>query len=58
MQLLSRYFRYNENMEDPKYFEDIVNKMSEKDIQDMAQKILAGKKSYQIVFKPKINNLN
>lgn len=58
MQLLSRYFRYNENMNDPKSFEDIVNKMSEKDIQDIAKKILAGKKSYEIVFKPKMNNLN
>lgn len=58
MQLLTRYFRYNQNIDDPKNFVDIVNSMTDKDIQEMAKKILSGNKSYQIVFKPKINNLN
>ncbi|MEL1241716.1 M16 family metallopeptidase [Flavobacterium flavipallidum] len=58
MQLLSRYFRYNENMNDPKEFDDILNKMSEKDFQEIAKKILAGKRSYEIIIKPKINTLN
>ncbi len=53
MSLLKNYFRYNENMNDPKNFEDIVNKMSKKDIQGMAREVLSGGKSYEVVFKPK-----
>ncbi|GAA3642908.1 M16 family metallopeptidase [Flavivirga jejuensis] len=53
MQVLTSYFRYNENINDPKNFEKIVNKMSKKDIQKIAKQILDGGKSYEVVFKPK-----
>ncbi len=53
MQVLTSYFRYNENINDPKNFEDIVNNMSKKDIQNMAKQVLDNGKSYEIVFKPK-----
>ncbi|WP_281631581.1 M16 family metallopeptidase [Flavobacterium luteolum] len=53
LQLLMRYFRYAEDISDPKNFEEIVSKMTKKDIQLMAGEILKGGKSYEIVFKPK-----
>ncbi len=53
MSLLKNYFRYNENMNDPKNFEDIVNKMSKRDIQNMAKEVLSEGKSYEVIFKPK-----
>jgi len=53
MQVLTSYFRYNENINDPKNFENIVNNMTKKDIQDIAKQVLDGGKSYQVVFKPK-----
>ena len=52
MQLLKMYYRYDENMNDPKFFEDIVNNMTVKDIQKMAQEIINTEKSYEIIFKP------
>ncbi|MCH4553045.1 M16 family metallopeptidase [Aestuariibaculum lutulentum] len=53
MAMLTRYFRYNENINDPKNFVDIVKNMTAKDIQKMAKQILKGGKSYEIIFKPK-----
>ncbi|WP_370478524.1 M16 family metallopeptidase [Tamlana flava] len=53
MQLLIRYFRFGENMNDPKNFENIVNEMTKKDIQNIAKQVLNGGKSYEIIFKPK-----
>ncbi|MDR7370234.1 insulinase family protein [Flavobacterium aquidurense] len=53
MNLLTSYFRYNENINDPKNFEDIVNKMSKKDIQNIGKQLLDGGESYQVIFKPK-----
>ncbi|WP_235841739.1 M16 family metallopeptidase [Confluentibacter sediminis] len=53
MQVLTSYFRYNENINDPKNFQDIVNNMSKKDIQNMAIQVLDSGKSYEVVFKPK-----
>ncbi|MDO5970255.1 insulinase family protein [Flavivirga aquimarina] len=53
MQVLTEYFRYNENMNDPKNFENIVNKISKKDIQNIVKHVLDGGKSYEVVFKPK-----
>ena len=52
MQLLTSFYRYNENINDPKNFEDIVNIMSKKDIQEMAKQVLDGGKSYEVVFRP------
>ncbi|WP_163410427.1 M16 family metallopeptidase [Flavobacterium ajazii] len=54
MQLITKYYRYGEDINDPKNFEDIVNKMTKKDIQLIAAEILKGGKSYEIVFKPKL----
>ncbi|WP_194767056.1 M16 family metallopeptidase [Tamlana sp. I1] len=53
MQLLTAYFRFNENINDPKNFENIVNSMTKKDIQNIAKQVLDGGKSYEVVFKPK-----
>ncbi|MEO9571544.1 MAG: insulinase family protein [Polaribacter sp.] len=53
MSLLTNFYRYNLNINDPKTFEDIVNKMSAKDIQNIANQVLTKGKSYQIIFKPK-----
>ncbi len=53
MAMLTRYFRYDENINDPKNFVDIVKNMTAKDIQKIAKKILKGNKSYEIIFKPK-----
>ena len=52
MSLLTNFYRYNLNINDPKTFEDIVNKMSAKDIQNIASQVLLNGKSYQIIFKP------
>ena len=41
------------NMNDPKNFEDIVNSMTEKDIQRIAKRLMKDYRSYEIVFKPK-----
>ena len=53
MNLLTSYFKFNENINDPKNFEDIVTTMSKKDIQNMAKQVLDGGESYQVIFKPK-----
>ncbi|GAL82744.1 probable zinc protease pqqL [Algibacter lectus] len=54
MEVLTTYFRYNENMNDPKNFENIVNKMTKDDIQEIAKHVLkGGGESYEVVFKPK-----
>ncbi|AJR03012.1 M16 family metallopeptidase [Siansivirga zeaxanthinifaciens] len=53
MSVLTSYFRYNENINDPKNFENIVTKMTKKDIQKIAKEVLSAGKSYEVVFKPK-----
>ena len=53
MYLLTSYFRYGENINNPENFTAIVNKMTAKNIQEMAKQILEDSKSYEIVFKPK-----
>jgi zinc protease len=52
MQMLTRYFRYNENINNPKNFEDIVTKMTAKDIQMIAKQLIEKGESYEIIFKP------
>lgn len=39
-------------MDDPKNYTDIVNKITEKDIQDFANSFLSKAKSYKVVYKP------
>ncbi len=53
MQWLTNYFRFGENINDPKNYQDIVNKISKKDIQIIAKEVLEGGQSYEVVFKPK-----
>ncbi|MCF8275007.1 MAG: insulinase family protein [Flavobacteriaceae bacterium] len=54
MQWLSSYFRYDEDINNPENFENIVNTMSKNDIQEIAKQVLDGSgKSFEIVFKPK-----
>ncbi|MFI1772432.1 M16 family metallopeptidase [Thalassobellus citreus] len=53
MSLLTNFFRFDYNMNNPKNFEDIVSKMCKKDIKNMAKQILDGAKSYEVIFKPK-----
>ncbi len=53
MRWLTSYFRYNENINDPKNFENIVNSITAKDIQNIAAQVLEGAEYSEIVFKPK-----
>ncbi|MFV0539775.1 MAG: M16 family metallopeptidase [Aestuariibaculum sp.] len=53
MSMLTRYFRFGEDINDPKNFTDIVNNMSKASIQNIAKQILDGSKSYEIIIKPK-----
>lgn len=50
--LLNDYFRFNQNDNDPKNFEDIVNNMTAADIQKHLQQILKDGKSYEFITKP------
>lgn len=50
--LLYNYFRENYNMDDPATYEDIVNAITAKDIQNFANSFLNKADSYQIVYKP------
>ena len=52
MNLIYNYFRNNYNMDDPKNYEDIVNTISAKDIQDFANSFLDKADSFEIVVKP------
>ena len=54
MSLLTRFYREGYNMNDSKNFEDIINNMTTKDIQNFAKTLLKEAKSYEIVFKPKV----
>lgn len=53
MQLLTKYFRFNENINNPDHFENIVKNMDKSDIQNITKQVLNSGKSYQVVFKPK-----
>lgn len=52
MNVIYNYFTNNFNMDDPKNYTDIVNKITEKDIQDFANSFLSKAKSYKVVYKP------
>ena len=54
MNLLKRFYREDYNMNDSKNFEDIINNIKAKDIQNFAKTLLKDAKSYEIVFKPKV----
>lgn len=53
MRLLINYFREGYNMNDPKNYEDIINAVTVKDIQNFTKTLLRDAESYEIVFKPK-----
>ncbi|WP_136468628.1 M16 family metallopeptidase [Flagellimonas onchidii] len=53
MDLLTTFYRDGYNMDDSENFEDIVNKISKKDIQTLAKEILQQGKSSEIIVKPK-----
>ncbi|MDY0779977.1 M16 family metallopeptidase [Tenacibaculum sp. IB213877] len=52
MYLLTNFYRYGYNIDDPKNFESIVKNISLQDIQELTQQILNGAKTYKVVFKP------
>ncbi|GIQ61195.1 zinc protease [Flavobacterium collinsii] len=52
LSLLYNFSKYNINMDDPATYKDIVNNITEKDIQEFANAFLNKAKSYEIVFKP------
>ncbi|CAM3452679.1 M16 family metallopeptidase [Flavobacterium chungbukense] len=52
MSLISNYFEEGYNMNDPKNFEDIVNSITSKEIQEFANSLLDKADSMEIVFKP------
>ncbi|MDO5980746.1 M16 family metallopeptidase [Flavivirga spongiicola] len=54
MSLLTRFYREGYNMNDSKNFEDIINSITTKDIQNFVKTFLKDAKSYEIVFKPKV----
>lgn len=52
MRLLTDYVLEGYNRHDPKKFEDIINGISKKDIQEIAKTILKGADTYEIICKP------
>jgi zinc protease len=52
MNLIYNYFRENYNMDDPKNYENIINAVTPKDIQDFASSFLNQADTYEVVFKP------
>lgn len=52
MSLISNYFEEGYNMNDPKNYENIVNSITSKDIQEFANSLLDKADSMEIVFKP------
>lgn len=57
MSLLNNYFREGYNMDDPKNFENLVNSITAKDIQEFTQKLLKNAQQYEIVIKPLDNTV-
>lgn len=54
MRTMKNFILEGYNMELPENFENIVNGIDKKSIQDIAKRVFTDNKSYQIVFKPKI----
>jgi zinc protease len=52
MTLLKTYYRDGYNMNEAKNFENVINNISNKDIQALAKKLQEKGNSYEIVFKP------
>ena len=52
MTLLTTFYRDGYNMNATKNFEDVVNNITKKDIQNLAKKLQEKGKSFEIVFKP------
>ena len=53
MSLLKNYVLEGYNMNDVDNFENIINKITAKDLQEIANKLLEGSQSFEVVFKPK-----
>ena len=56
MGVITNYVLEGYNMNDPKNFENIVNDITAKDLQDFTKKLLKGADTYEIVFKPEMKN--
>jgi len=52
MNLLVNYYREGYDMNNPENFENLVNSITIKDLQKLADKILKDARSYEFVFKP------
>ncbi len=52
MSWVSNYVLEGYNMNDPKNYEDIVNSITAKDVQNFTAELLKGADTYEIVFKP------
>ena len=55
LQLLTAFYRYGYNINNSENFEDIVNNMSIKNIQELVKQVINEGQSYEIIFKPKNN---
>ena len=53
LQILDTYYEYQINMDDPKNFEDILQKMTPAMVQDFVKKFIAKADVVDIIFKPK-----
>lgn len=52
MRLLTNFYREDYNMNAPENFENIVNNISIKDIQNFTKNLVTNAKTYEVVFKP------
>ncbi|MBG7631510.1 MAG: hypothetical protein IZT56_13925, partial [Bacteroidetes bacterium] len=52
MAAIKNYVLEDYNIDLPENFEDIINSITTKDIQDIANRVLTDYKSFEIVFKP------
>jgi len=52
MSLLTNFYREDYNMNTPKNFENIVNNITVKDLQEFTKNLVTNAKTYEVVFKP------